>query len=232
MAISTRMWRSPVTRSAQSPSIVARPSSSRPSSAKKEIAASRDSTTMPTFSIRCSVTRPTLVLCRFDTLTGRAHRLTLRSRHDGFVVRSSPADVLEDPLARNPVVSGPIPVLSVLNAVERDGAFMEPSGRNRWKWSGRESGSDRRIALPWVATGCRGNAMVRRGSTVRVRQRASLYERVCGLIREDTFEEYAEELADDIGVIDRQASWHLCHIAWKAAAEHLKQDHTEVLHDD
>jgi len=57
----------------------------------------------------------------------------VRRRHDGFVVRSSPADVLEDPLARNPVVSGPIPVLSVLNAVERDGAFMEPSGRNRWQ---------------------------------------------------------------------------------------------------
>ena len=36
----------------QSPSIIARPSSSRPSSAKKEIAASSDSTTMPTLSIR------------------------------------------------------------------------------------------------------------------------------------------------------------------------------------
>jgi hypothetical protein len=48
------------------------------------------------------------------------------------------------------------------------------------------------------------------------------------LIREDTFEEYAEELADDIGAIDRQASWPLCHIDWKAAAEHLKQDYTEV----
>jgi hypothetical protein len=52
MAVSTRWSRSPVTRPDQSPSIMARPSSSRPSSAKKEIAASSDSTTMPTLSIR------------------------------------------------------------------------------------------------------------------------------------------------------------------------------------
>jgi hypothetical protein len=61
-------------------------------------------------------------------------------------------------LSLETVVSGPIRVLSVLNAAERDGAFMEPSGRNRWQpvqMDGRESGSDRRIALPWVATGCR-----------------------------------------------------------------------------
>ena len=52
MAVSTRWSRSPVTRPDQSPSIMARPSSSRPSAAKKEIAASSDSTTMPTLSIR------------------------------------------------------------------------------------------------------------------------------------------------------------------------------------
>src|SRR5215211_7532834 len=50
MAISTRWSRSPVTRPDQSPSIVARHLSSRPSSAKNEIAASSDSTTMPTLS--------------------------------------------------------------------------------------------------------------------------------------------------------------------------------------
>src|SRR5205809_692185 len=52
MAISTRWSRSPVTRPDQSPSIIARPSSSRSSSAKNELAASSDSTTMPTLSIR------------------------------------------------------------------------------------------------------------------------------------------------------------------------------------
>src|SRR5688572_11412219 len=55
MAISTHWVPSPVTRPAHSPSMVARPSSLRPSSEKNEMAASRDSTTMPTLSIRLRV---------------------------------------------------------------------------------------------------------------------------------------------------------------------------------
>src|SRR3569832_173767 len=55
MAISTRMSRNPVTPSAHSPSIGARPSSSRPSTVKNSMAASRSSTTMPTLSIRLTV---------------------------------------------------------------------------------------------------------------------------------------------------------------------------------
>jgi len=42
------------------------------------------------------------------------------------------------------------------------------------------------------------------------------------------FEEYAEELASEIGAIDRDAKWPLSHIDWKAAAEELAQDYTEV----
>src|SRR5436190_22956677 len=42
------------------------------------------------------------------------------------------------------------------------------------KWVGPENGSDKRKPLPWVATSCESERMVRRGSTVRVRQRASL----------------------------------------------------------
>src|SRR5262249_35057713 len=56
MAISTRMSRNPVTPSAQAPSTGARPSSSRPSSVKNSMAASMSSTTMPTLSIRLTVT--------------------------------------------------------------------------------------------------------------------------------------------------------------------------------
>src|SRR5919108_3861575 len=48
------------------------------------------------------------------------------------------------------------------------------------------------------------------------------------LIRSDMFQEYAEEFAEDIGAIDPRASWPLCHIDWKAAADDLKQDYTEV----
>jgi hypothetical protein len=40
------------------------------------------------------------------------------------------------------------------------------------KWETAGNGSDRRKPLPCVATACRRDSMVRRGSTVRVRQRA------------------------------------------------------------
>jgi hypothetical protein len=49
-----------------------------------------------------------------------------------------------------------------------------------------------------------------------------------GLIRDSYFQQYAEELADDIGAIDGNARWPLNHIDWEAAAEELKQDYTSV----
>lgn len=48
------------------------------------------------------------------------------------------------------------------------------------------------------------------------------------MIRDDHFEEYARELADDIGAINRDASWPSQHIDWKAAAEHLQLDYSDV----
>jgi len=45
------------------------------------------------------------------------------------------------------------------------------------------------------------------------------------LIREDHFEDYARELADDIGAIDLNASWPLNHIDWSAAARELAMDY-------
>lgn len=47
-------------------------------------------------------------------------------------------------------------------------------------------------------------------------------------IRDSYFEQYAEELADDIGAIDKEARWPVNHIDWKAAADELRQDYTEV----
>lgn len=47
-------------------------------------------------------------------------------------------------------------------------------------------------------------------------------------IRDDWFEQYAEEFADDIGAIDKDANWPVNHIDWKAAADDLRQDYTEV----
>lgn len=48
------------------------------------------------------------------------------------------------------------------------------------------------------------------------------------LVRDSHFVEYAQQLADDIGAIDRNASWPLNHIDWEAAAEALKQDYSSV----
>jgi hypothetical protein len=48
------------------------------------------------------------------------------------------------------------------------------------------------------------------------------------LIRESYFRDYAEEMADDIGAIDKEAKWPLNHIDWDAAAAELKQDYSEV----
>lgn len=48
------------------------------------------------------------------------------------------------------------------------------------------------------------------------------------LIRDSYFEEYAEQLADDIGAIDQTAGWPLTYIDWERAAEALQQDYTAV----
>jgi len=48
------------------------------------------------------------------------------------------------------------------------------------------------------------------------------------LIRGSYFQEYAEELAYDTGVIKHDYSWPLCHINWEEAADALKQDYMSV----
>lgn len=48
------------------------------------------------------------------------------------------------------------------------------------------------------------------------------------LIRESYFEEYAEQLADDIGAIDASASWPVNCIDWAQAARELQMDYTPV----
>lgn len=48
------------------------------------------------------------------------------------------------------------------------------------------------------------------------------------LIRDSYFEDYARDLADDIGAIDKDATWPVCHIDWEAAAESLQMDYTSV----
>lgn len=48
------------------------------------------------------------------------------------------------------------------------------------------------------------------------------------IIADSYFTEYAQQLADDIGAIDWNASWPLTYIDWERATDALKQDYTEV----
>ena len=48
------------------------------------------------------------------------------------------------------------------------------------------------------------------------------------LIRDSYFKDYAMDLADDIGAIDRNASWPTNCIDWDQAARELKMDYTSI----
>jgi hypothetical protein len=48
------------------------------------------------------------------------------------------------------------------------------------------------------------------------------------LIRDSYFERYAQELADDIGAIPRDAGWPCTCIDWEQAARELQMDYTSV----
>ena len=45
------------------------------------------------------------------------------------------------------------------------------------------------------------------------------------LIADYDLKENAQELADDIGAVDRNLGWPACHIDWDAAADSLKVDY-------
>ena len=48
------------------------------------------------------------------------------------------------------------------------------------------------------------------------------------LIRDSYFEDYARQLADDIGAVDSDLAWPYTHIDWEAAAASLQMDYTSV----
>ena len=48
------------------------------------------------------------------------------------------------------------------------------------------------------------------------------------LINEEHFEDYARELAEDIGAIPKDSKWPCTCIDWEQAAEELKADYTSV----
>jgi hypothetical protein len=48
------------------------------------------------------------------------------------------------------------------------------------------------------------------------------------LIRDDYFEDYARQLADDLGLMKDENAWPYTCIDWEMAADELKQDYTSV----
>lgn len=51
------------------------------------------------------------------------------------------------------------------------------------------------------------------------------------LIRDSYFEDYARELAEEIGAIDSDAKWPATCIDWEKAAEELQTDYTPIEFD-
>lgn len=51
------------------------------------------------------------------------------------------------------------------------------------------------------------------------------------LIPESEFEDYARQLAEDIGAISADFGWPMAHIDWEAAADALAMDYTSVSFD-
>jgi antirestriction protein len=54
------------------------------------------------------------------------------------------------------------------------------------------------------------------------------WENGVGLIRDSYFMQYAQEFADDVGAIDKDAIWPVKHIDWEAAASELRQDYSQI----
>lgn len=55
---------------------------------------------------------------------------------------------------------------------------------------------------------------------------------ICGdagpFVAEESFEEYAEQVAEEIGAIERGGGWPLSYIDWSRAADALKMDYRSI----
>lgn len=57
---------------------------------------------------------------------------------------------------------------------------------------------------------------------------AADWEYGAAFIRDSYFEDYAQELAEDLDLVDTNASWPMNCIDWESAARHLKMDYTSI----
>ncbi len=96
-------------------------------------------------------------------------------------------------------------------ALDDDGCICEPA--KQWAAKNPDDAEELRIltALAEEAEGCAADW--KHGET---------------LIRDSHFIDYAEQLADDIGAIDKEQSWPLNCIDWTEAARQLQMDYAAV----
>jgi hypothetical protein len=64
-----------------------------------------------------------------------------------------------------------------------------------------------------------------------VEQYTSDWDSGAFIIADNHFEDYAQELAEDTGAIDRNAKWPLQFVDWGMASDALKEDYTEIIID-
>ena len=113
------------------------------------------------------------------SLTPRRVEAGLATTSGTGLTRSAMTLIYTQVLKRSAPVRGPSACAprdkgSAVRAWSVYGAQRAQSAATGNKWSVREIPENKPNPLPWVATGCRRRQMVRRGSTVRVRQRADL----------------------------------------------------------
>lgn len=100
--------------------------------------------------------------------------------------------------------------------------------------SGIPFATDRSVGTPCVTCGCTFDQAdaeelaALRELAAECEHNISEWEYGATLIRDSYFEDYAQELAEDIGAIGSNMQWPLMYIDWNAAAEALKQDYSSV----
>lgn len=103
-----------------------------------------------------------------------------------------------------------------------NGHTADPAGFDAWVATTAEAGPE-----PNDATEYRALVALQEEAEYN----ASDWTHGATLIRDSYFEEYARQLAEDIGAIDPKAGWPNTFIDWEAAAEALQQDYTQVEFD-
>lgn len=72
------------------------------------------------------------------------------------------------------------------------------------------------------------NSIVAEVKRIEAEMGAETFSEDDELIRENCFQEYAEQLAEDLGAIDGDAKWPMSCIDWPRAARELQHDYSAI----